>query len=78
MLKKSLLVKCKILALFLNPLTPDDKYSLLNRGDVLQHFQMHLSQKQKIFCPFFFFACSKFRFHFANFLKKMTFIADVF
>ena len=39
----------KILRLFVNTLTPDDKYSLLNRGILTQHIQMHLSQKQKTF-----------------------------
>ena len=35
-------------------MTADEKYSLLIRGNLLQHFQMHLSQKRKIFSPFFF------------------------
>ena len=43
----------KILRLFVNPLTADDKYSLLNRGDLLQHVQMQLSKKRKIFVNFF-------------------------
>ena len=38
----------KILGLFRNPLTADNKYYLLNRGKLLQHFQMQLSQKQNI------------------------------
>ena len=45
--------KLSLLGLFVNPLTADEKYSLLNRGNLLQHFQMHLSQKQKIFSKFF-------------------------
>ena len=32
--KKSILVICKILGLFVNPLTADDKYSLLNWGNL--------------------------------------------
>ena len=44
----------KILGLFVNPLTSDDKYSVLNRGNLLQRFQMHLSHKRKIFREFFF------------------------
>ena len=28
---------CKILGLFVNPLTSDDKYSLLNRGNYLRN-----------------------------------------
>ena len=39
---------CKILRLFVNSLTAHDKYSLLKRGNLLQHFQLQLSQKQKI------------------------------
>ena len=59
-----------------NPFTADNKYSLLNRGNLLQHFQMELSQKQKIFCQFFL--------HFINsdsninIFKKMSLIADEF
>ena len=52
--KKSLWVICKILGLFVNPLSVDNKYSVLKRGNVLQHFQMQLSQKPKIFSLFFF------------------------
>ena len=76
-MKAILLVICKILALFLNTLTADDKYSLLNRDNLLQDVQMQLSQKRKIFSKFFF-----------NFLsldstlnifkKKMTLIAGAF
>ena len=67
-LKKSLWVICKILGLFVNPLTADDKYSFLNRANLLQHFQVQLSQKRKIFPKFIFFlAFSKFRFNFEHF-----------
>ena len=55
--------------MFVNPLTADDKYSLLNRGNLLQHFQMQLSQKRKIFSGFF-FAFAKFSFNFEHFQKK--------
>ena len=54
---------------FVNPLTGHDKYSLLKRGDLLEHFQMELSQKRKIFWKVF-FAFLKFRFNFENFQKK--------
>ena len=60
---------CNILGLFNNQLTSDDKYSLLNRGKLLQHFQMQLSQKRKIFSEFF-FTFSKFKFNFEHFQKK--------
>ena len=60
---------CKILGLFVNPLTADDKYSLFKRGNLLQHFQMQLSRKQKTFSEFF-FEFSKFRFNFEHFQTK--------
>ena len=68
---------CKILGLFVNPLTADDKYSLLNRGNLFEHLQMQLSEKQKIFSEFF-FAFSKFSFNFELFQQKVSLIADVF
>ena len=49
----SLWVICKILGLFANPFTANDKYSLLNRGNFLQQFQMRLSKKPKILSNFF-------------------------
>ena len=61
--KNSLIVICKILGLFHNPLTADDKYSLLNRDNLYQHFQMQLSQKRKILSEFL-FAFLKFRVNF--------------
>ena len=51
--KKSLLVICKILRLFVNTLTADDKYSLLNRDNLTQAIQTLLSQKPKAFSQFF-------------------------
>ena len=51
--KKSLLVIFKILGLFVNTLTADDKDSLLNRDNLTQPIQMQLSQKQKTFSQFF-------------------------
>ena len=75
--KKFPWVICKILGLFVNALTADDKYSLVNRDNLLQDLQMQLSQKQKHFFNFFS--------HFPNldsilniFEKMMTLIADVF
>ena len=47
-----MLVLCKILRLFVNTLTADDKYSLLNRGNLTQPIQILLSQKQKTFSRF--------------------------
>ena len=68
-LKKSTLVIWKILWLLFDPLTVDDKYALLNRGNLLQHFQIQLSHKRKIFSEFS-FAFSKFRFNFKHFQNK--------
>ena len=53
-LEKSLLLICKVLKLFLKALTFRDKYSLRNRDNLQQPFQMRLSQKQEIFFQFFF------------------------
>ena len=67
--KTSLLVICKILGLFVNPLTANDKHSLLKRSNLLQHFEMQLSQKRKSFSAFF-FAFSECKFNFTRFQKK--------
>ena len=48
-----MLVLCKILRLFLNNLTDDDKYSLLYRDNLMEPIQILLSQKQKTFSHFF-------------------------
>ena len=40
--------------MFLNALTCRDKYSLRNRDNLQQPFQMRLSQKQEIFSQFIF------------------------
>ena len=52
--KKSLLVIHKILRLFVNTFTADDKHYLLNRENLAQRIQMQLSQKQKTFSQFSF------------------------
>ena len=51
--RKSILVLCKIFRLFVNKLTPDDKYCLLRRDKVKQPIQILLSQKQTTFLKFF-------------------------
>ena len=53
-LEKSLLVIYKILRLFLNTLTADDKHYLLNSDNLTPPIQMQLSQKQKTFSQLFF------------------------
>ena len=48
----SLVVKCKIFRLFVNILTADDKYTLLNTDNLTQPIQMELSGKQETFPDF--------------------------
>ena len=48
-----MLVLSKILRLFVNTLTDDDKYSLLYRDNLTQQIQILLSQKPKTFSQFF-------------------------
>ena len=49
----SALVTYEIFRLFLNTLTPDDKYSRRNMQIFWQQFQTRLSQKRKSLCQFF-------------------------
>ena len=58
-----------MLGLFINALTDPNKYSLLNRDNLKQHFTEKLSQKRNLLSNFF-FTFSKFRFHFENFRRK--------
>ena len=44
----------KILGVFVNKLTVNDKHYLLNRDTLTQAIQIQLSQKQKIFSELFF------------------------
>ena len=44
----------EIVGLFVEKLTADDKYSLLNRNNLLQRLQMQLCQKEKKRFPNFF------------------------
>ena len=52
--EKSLLVVHKMLRLFVNTLTVNDKYYVFNRDNLLQPIQMKLGQKQKTSSEFFF------------------------
>ena len=67
--KNSLLVTCKVLRLFVNTLSADDKYSLLSRDNSMETIQMHLWPKQKTFSEFF---CAFFKStsNFEHFKKK--------
>ena len=49
-----MLMLSKMLRLFVNTLTADDKYFLLNRDILTQSIQILLSQKQKTPSRFFF------------------------
>ena len=72
-----MLVLCKILGLFVNTLSEDDKYCLLYNDNLLQPIQILLSQKQKTFSEFF-SAFLKSTLNFEHFEKKVTLISDVF
>ena len=48
--KKSLFVICKILGLSVNTLTPDDKYCLLKRDNLIQLIHLQLSKEQNLAC----------------------------
>ena len=48
-----LLVMYKIVRLFVNALTADDKHYLLNRGNLKEPIHMQLSQTQRNFAQFF-------------------------
>ena len=55
--------------MFVNTLTADDKYFLLNRDNLTPQFRMQISQKQEFF-PQFFLAFSKSTLNFEHFQKK--------
>ena len=67
----------KILWLFVNTLTVDDKHYLLKRDNLTQPIQMQLSKKQKKISQIF-FAFLKSILSFKHLPKKMTRIAYVF
>ena len=48
-----MLVLCKILRVFVNTLTTDDKYSVFNRENLTQPIQILLYQKDRTFSQFF-------------------------
>ena len=55
--------------MFVNTLTADDKYSLLNRDNLMQPIPTPLSQKHKAFSQFF-LVSSKSTLNFEHFQKK--------
>ena len=72
-----MLVLCKILGLFVNTLSEDDKYCLFYNDNLLQPIQILLSQKQKTFSEFF-SGFLKSTLNFEHFEKKINLIADIF
>ena len=72
-----MLVLCKILGLFVNTLSEDDKYCLFYNDNLLQPIQILLSQKQKTFSEFF-SAFLKSTLNSEHFEKKINLIADIF
>ena len=50
--KKVILVLYKIIRLFVNTLTANEKYSLVNRDNLTQPIEILLSQKKKTFSQF--------------------------
>ena len=75
--KKSLLVIHKILSLFVNTLTVDDKHYLLHTDNLTQPIQMQLYEKRKTFSEFI-FAFLKFILNFQHLPKKMILLADAY
>ena len=67
----------KILRLFVNTLTVDDKHYLLTRDNFTEPIQMTLSEKEKTFSGFF-FTFLKSTLYFKHLPKKMSLIGDVF
>ena len=72
-----MLVLCKILGLFVNTLSENDKYCLLYNDNLLQPIQILLSQKQKTFSEFF-SGFLKSTLNFEHFEKKINLIVDIF
>ena len=66
----------KILRLFVNTLTVDDKHYLLNRDNLTQPIQMEFSKDQKSFSEIF-FAFLKSILNFKHLATKDALIADV-
>ena len=74
--RMSPLVIYKILRLFINILTADDKYSLLIRDNLAQPIQLQLSKKESF--TKLFLSLLKCRPNLERFEKKMTFIVYMF
>ena len=68
--EKFLLVICEISRLFVNTLTVDDKYSLLNTDNLTQAIHMILSQNQKKTFSCIFLAFLNCLLKYKNFAKR--------
>ena len=68
---------CKVLRIFVDIWTADDKCFLLDTDKLKQKVQMQLSEKQKTFSQFF-SSILKCRLNFKHFEKKMSVIAELF
>ena len=68
--ENSLLVICKMLRLFINTSTADDKYSLLNGENLTQQIHMQFSEKQKTLSGVFFFCIFEIYGNFGIFSRK--------
>ena len=71
-----MLVLSKILGLFVNTLTDDDKYSLLYRDNLTQQIEILLSQKPKTFSKLSSEILNP-TLNFEHFEKKDALLADV-
>ena len=72
-------MKHKILSLFLNTFTVNDKHYLRKRENLTQPIQMQLSEKEKTFCQFFIlFLFLKSILNFKHLPTKDDLVADVF
>ena len=60
---------CKIIRLFVNTFTGDDKYSLFHRNNLKEPIQLQLLRKEKTFTQFF-SAVLKSRLNFEHFPEK--------
>ena len=67
-----------MLGLFINALTDPNKYSLLNRDNLKQHFTEKLSQKRNLLSNFFFLHFLSLDSILKIFEENMTLIANVF
>ena len=76
-LQKVSLNEFKVLRLFVNQLTADDKYSLLYCDNLMQPIRIQLSTKQRTFSDLFSLFL-KSSLNFGHFEKNMNLIADAF